>query len=131
MRYAYQNGNHNQSTFIGADINISTDRTNVSVLGYGVANAQCTNNNQVLLGNTGVGQIRAQVTSITAYSDARFKNNVQDNVPGLSFITRLKPVTYNEDPELLHRIWGTPDSVLAKNRPQRYQKTALYRFHCP
>ncbi|MBK7222936.1 MAG: tail fiber domain-containing protein [Saprospiraceae bacterium] len=83
-------------------------------MGYGILNAQCTNHNQILLGNTAIGHIRAQVASITAYSDARFKTNVSEDVKGLDFITRLKPVTYNENPEVLHHIWGTPDSVLSK-----------------
>lgn len=108
------NGNHAQSTFVGSKIDISTNRTNVSALGYGILNAQCTNNNQILLGNTAIGQIRAQVTGITAYSDARFKTNVSNDVKGLEFITRLNPVTYNENPEVLHQIWGTPDSVILK-----------------
>jgi trimeric autotransporter adhesin len=107
------NGNHIQSTFIGSSIDISTSRNNVSVLGYGVQNAQCTGDNQVLLGNTAIGQIRAQVSSITVYSDGRFKSNISENVPGLEFINRLRPVTYNENPEILHQIWGTPESVLS------------------
>jgi len=108
------NGNHNNSTFLGASINISTDRNNVSVIGYNVQDGQCTADDQVLLGNTSISEIRAQVTGITAYSDSRMKTNVKENVPGLNFINRLKPVTYNEDPQILHRIWGTPDSVISK-----------------
>jgi hypothetical protein len=30
-------------------------------------------------------------------SDGRFKKNIKENVPGLSFINKLKPVTYNLD----------------------------------
>ncbi|MBK6566791.1 MAG: tail fiber domain-containing protein [Saprospiraceae bacterium] len=108
------NGNHAQCTFIGSSINISTNRTNVAVLGFNVQNAQCTANNQILLGNTAITHIRSQVISITAYSDSRFKTNVSHNVKGLDFIKRLKPVTYNQNPELLHRIWGTPDYILSK-----------------
>ena len=67
-----------------------------------------------MLGNTAIIEIRAQVTGITAYSDARFKKNIREDVKGLDFITRLKPVTYNEDPTLLHKIWGTPDSLVSK-----------------
>jgi hypothetical protein len=78
----------------------------------GVADAQCTSNDQILLGNTAITQIRAQITGITAYSDARMKFNVKDDVKGLDFIMKLKPVTYNEDPTVLHKIWGTPDSLL-------------------
>jgi hypothetical protein len=119
------NGNHSQSTFIGSNIDISTARTNVSVLGYGVLNAQCTGNNQVLLGNISIASIRAQVTGITAYSDGRFKTNVVENVPGIEFIKKLRPVTYNEDPEILHQIWKTPEDQYADQdfsdvRSQRY-----------
>jgi trimeric autotransporter adhesin len=101
-------------TFIGTDSYLTTSRTNVTILGYGITNAQCTGDNQVLLGNTAITEIRAQVTGITAYSDKRFKSNVSENVVGLDFILKLKPVTYNENPEMLHRIWGTPDSLLLK-----------------
>jgi trimeric autotransporter adhesin len=103
-----------QCTFIGAVSSPTVNRTNVTMLGYGIANAQCTGDNQVLLGNTSVSQIRAQITSITAYSDKRFKSNISDNIPGLAFISKLKPVIYNQNPEILHRIWGTPDSLVAK-----------------
>jgi len=99
-------------TFLGANSYPTFDRTNVTMLGSTIANGQCTGNNQVLVGNTGVTAIRAQVTSITAYSDKRFKSNIQDDVVGLPFIMKLKPVSYNENPEILHHIWGTPDSLL-------------------
>ena len=100
--------------FLGASINISTDRNNVSVLGYNVQDGQCTGDNQVLLGNTAVSEIRAQVTGITAYSDGRMKTNITENVPGLTFISKLRPVTFKQNPEVLHRMWGTPDSIIMK-----------------
>jgi len=102
----------NSCTFLGASSYLTTSRTNVTLLGMGVADAQCTSNDQILLGNTAITQIRAQITGITAYSDARMKFNVKDDVKGLDFIMKLKPVTYNEDPTVLHKIWGTPDSLL-------------------
>jgi len=102
----------NNCTFIGANSYPTQARTNVTMLGYGIYDGQCTGDNQVLLGNTAVTQIRAQVSSITTYSDARMKFNVKDDVKGLDFIMKLKPVTYNEDPTILHKIWGTPDSLL-------------------
>jgi hypothetical protein len=106
------NINFNNCTFIGASSYPTVARTNVTMLGYGITNAQCTGDNQVLLGNTSITQIRAQVSSITTYSDARMKFNIKDDVKGLDFIMKLKPVTYNEDPTVLHKIWGTPDSLL-------------------
>jgi hypothetical protein len=102
----------NNCTFIGANSYPTQARTNVTMLGYGIYDGQCTGDNQVLLGNTSITQIRAQVSSITTYSDARMKFNIKDDVKGLDFIMKLKPVTYNEDPTVLHKIWGTPDSLL-------------------
>jgi len=37
---------------------------------------------------------------------------VKEDIKGLDFITRLRPVSYNVHPKELHKIWGTPDSVL-------------------
>jgi hypothetical protein len=104
--------NFNQCTFVGANSYPTDSRSNVTMLGYGITNEQVTGDNQVCLGNTAVTQIRAQVTSITSYSDARYKVNVKDNVPGLDFILKLKPVTFNVRPTELHKIWGTPDSLV-------------------
>lgn len=106
--------NFNQCTFVGANSYPTTNRTNVTMLGYGITDAQCTGDNQVLLGNTSVTQIRAQVSSITAYSDGRYKTNIENNVHGLDFVMKLKPVTFNVDPRKLHKIWGEPDSVIDK-----------------
>jgi hypothetical protein len=50
----------------------------------------------VELGNTSVTVIRGEV-NLSTYSDKRIKNKIQDNVPGLSFVNLLKPVTYNLD----------------------------------
>ncbi|MBM3404357.1 MAG: hypothetical protein FJY10_05655 [Bacteroidetes bacterium] len=115
-------------TFVGAESYPIVNRSNVTMLGYGIASAQCTNNDQICLGNTSIYQIRAQVGSITTYSDKRFKSNIQEDVKGLDFIMKLKPVTYNEDPEILHRIWGTPDSVLNRLDHSEIEKTRFIGF---
>ncbi|MBI2281987.1 MAG: tail fiber domain-containing protein [Bacteroidetes bacterium] len=104
----------NQCTFVGAQSTATGNRTNVTMLGYGITNGQVTGNNQVLLGNTAITQIRAQVTGITAYSDERFKTNISDNVEGLNFILKLKPVIYNVLPNELHKIWGTSTALTDK-----------------
>jgi hypothetical protein len=101
-------------TIVGSTSRLTQNRTNVSLFGSYIANGQATANNQVVLGNTAVAQIRAQVNSITAFSDARYKINVDDNVAGLDFIKRLRPVSYNVRPTELHKIWGTPDSIVSK-----------------
>jgi hypothetical protein len=82
------------------------------MLGYGISNAECTGNNQVLLGNTSVTQIRASVPNLTIYSDARVKTNIHEDVHGLDFITRLRPITYQQLPEEIYRLRKAPESVL-------------------
>lgn len=67
--------------------------SNATAVGY---NATVSASDKVRLGNTTVTVIEGQVP-YTNPSDARFKFNVQDNVPGLDFITKLKPVTYHFD----------------------------------
>ncbi len=120
--------NFNQCTFVGGASYPVVDRTNVTMLGYGIADAQCTDNNQVLLGNTAITEIRAQVTGITAYSDKRFKTNVSEDIAGLDFIMKLKPVTYNEDPAMLHKIWGTPDSLVRNIDHSQIRKQRFIGF---
>jgi trimeric autotransporter adhesin len=55
-----------------------------------------TNSNTIEVGNTSVGWIGGQVGFFN-YSDGRIKKNIQNNVPGLAFITQLRPVTYHFD----------------------------------
>lgn len=56
--------------------------------------------NYISIGNTSIQAIKGQVTFST-YSDGRFKTGIHPDVPGLSFITRLRPVTYTWD---IHRL---------------------------
>jgi hypothetical protein len=115
--------NFTTCSFLGAYSSTNVNRTNVTMLGFGVTAGQNTDNNQVLLGNTAITEIRAQVTGITAYSDKRFKTNINEDVKGLDFILKLRPVSYNENPEVLHQIWGTPDSLLKKIDHKQIQNT--------
>ena len=68
---------------------------NYTALGYNVGSAASATN-MVEIGNTSVTVIRGQV-GFSTYSDKRIKNNIKENVPGLSFISKLTPVTYNLD----------------------------------
>ena len=70
-----------------------TGFNNATAVGY---NAVVSSSDKVRLGNTTVAVVEGQVP-YTNPSDARFKFNVQENVPGLDFIKKLKPVTYNFD----------------------------------
>ncbi len=75
------------------------------------SNAICSASNQVRIGNSEVTSIGGFV-DWTNVSDARFKDNVSENVIGLDFINALRPVTYTMD---VHAI----DNWFADNYDQR------------
>ena len=52
--------------------------------------------NHVRIGNSNITSIGGQV-GWTTFSDGRYKQNVQENVPGIAFINKLRPVTYTVD----------------------------------
>ncbi|MDQ6762748.1 MAG: tail fiber domain-containing protein [Bacteroidota bacterium] len=86
------------NTAVGSGANVSIDGlTNATALGSGaIADAS----NKLRLGNTSVTVIEGQV-AYSFPSDARFKYDIQANVPGLAFIKKLIPVTYYFDEEKL------------------------------
>jgi hypothetical protein len=58
--------------------------------------------NKAVIGNSSVTSIGGYAGWTTFPSDRAFKRNVRDNVPGLAFITQLRPVTYNVDVEAIN-----------------------------
>lgn len=88
------------STALGPKSNVSGN--NSVAIGFG---AFATADNQVYIGNSTVASIGGAV-NWTAISDRRFKSNVQENVAGLDFINRLRPVTYHMDPAAIEAYYG-------------------------
>lgn len=84
------NGNTAVGTYAGK---YNTAYSNTTALGFA---ASVSADNQVRVGNTSVTSIGGQV-GWTTLSDERVKKNIKENVPGLAFINKLKPVTYNYD----------------------------------
>ena len=83
-----------QRTALGSSSNSTGVAYNNSTgIGY---NADCTATNQVRIGNSSVNSIGG-FANWTNLSDGRFKNQISENVPGLDFIQRLRPVTYHLD----------------------------------
>lgn len=79
---------------IGMNANVSQDGlNNTTAIGTG---AIATASNQMRFGNSSVTSIGGTV-NWSVLSDGRIKKNIQKNVPGLSFINQLQPVTYNYD----------------------------------
>ncbi len=87
----YATGTNN--SFFGYEADANGNYTNATALGNGaIVNAS----NKIRLGNTAVTVIEGQV-AYTFPSDGRFKFNVNEEVKGLDFITKLRPVNYQFD----------------------------------
>ncbi len=86
----YSYGNEYQ-TAVG--VWASPGGTNTTAIGY---QANAGGSNRVRFGNSSITWIGG-VVNWSTYSDARIKRRVQEDVPGLDFILRLRPVTYQFD----------------------------------
>lgn len=107
----YNNVDGNYNTFLGSATSTGASFTDATALGFG---ATVTASNQIRLGDIFVSSIGGQVGWSTL-SDQRFKKEVKNNVPGLEFIKKLKPVTYFVDVDALENYIKTPDSLRVKN----------------
>jgi trimeric autotransporter adhesin len=85
-------GSNNVAIGRRAGILLPDNVSNVTVIGYETG-WNTTLSNQVNIGNKSVTWIGGQVQWAT-YSDKRMKHDIKEEVPGLAFITLLKPVTY-------------------------------------
>ncbi len=85
-------GSNNTALGFATDLN-NGDYSNTTLLG---SSSVGTASNQVRIGNQSVQSIGGY-TDWTNISDGRVKKNIKQNVPGLAFINKLNPITYNLD----------------------------------
>lgn len=90
------------NTALGYNTDMTSNFNNATAIG---AEALVDASNKVRIGNSSVTSNGGQV-NWTAYSDARIKRNIKENVPGLEFISLLKPVTYHFDVNKQNEIMG-------------------------
>jgi len=100
------------NTLIGAECNTTvTSLYNTVGLGNGTA---ITANNQARIGNSSTVSIGGY-TSWTNISDGRYKKDIQENVKGLDFIMKLRPVTYHLDVTALRVKLNEPSEHLKES----------------
>ena len=102
-----------RNTAIGYDADVAANNlSNATAIGSG---ATVSASNKVRIGSTSVSVIEGQV-AFTSVSDGRIKENVQEAVPGLSFISQLRPVTYTLNTRKQDDITmqAMPDSIKEK-----------------
>ena len=73
-------------------------------------NTQISSANQIRFGNVSVTSIGG-FEPWTNLSDKRLKKNIKKDIPGLAFITQLKPVSYQLDMDDIAKWQQTPDSL--------------------
>ena len=113
----------NQNTAIGSNAGPNNSSfSNTTSIGYNTTTGA---SDEVHIGNTSVGWIGGQV-GWGQYSDGRFKRNVQENIPGLEFILKLNPVSYNWDIHKLDEFIGATEGTesSAHMREARRQQEA-------
>ncbi|MGC3944657.1 MAG: tail fiber domain-containing protein [Chryseolinea sp.] len=87
-----------------------TNLIHATALGYAATN---TASFQVRIGNDLINDIGGQV-SWSTLSDGRFKRDIQEDIVGLEFINKLRPVSYTVDHAALARAHNSSDSMQAR-----------------
>jgi len=99
----YNNTTGDYNTALGRGADVSTGNLwNATAIGY---NANVNANNKVVIGNTDV-TIIGGYANWSNLSDGRFKRELREDIKGLDFITRLKPVSYKMDLAALNAHLG-------------------------
>ncbi len=86
---------------------VGDNHHNSTAIGY---NAYISASNQVRIGDVSVSSIGGYA-NWSNVSDVRFKTDVQENVPGLVFIKKLRPVTYHLNVDAIVKFTKTPESA--------------------
>ena len=114
---ASQNMGYN-NTIIGAHCDMNNDGLfNTIALGQAVT---VTASSQARIGNSATNSIGG-FAGWTTFSDGRFKKNVQEDVKGIDFIMKLRPVTYHLDVEGISKTLNEGRG----NEPDIFSKQAI------
>ena len=121
----YSNTTGSNNTAFGRSAFFSGETySNSTAVGY---LAQPTGSNQVRLGDANISSIGGYA-NWSNISDVRFKTHIQSDVPGLSFISLLNPVTYQMDMDAIAKHHRTPDSLRLAESERTKAATATPAF---
>jgi len=101
---------------------LTTGSANI-VIGYQAAPSSTSVSNTITFGNSSITTLRCQVTTITSLSDARDKKDIQNIPAGLSFINRLRPVSFVWNMRDGGKV-GVPEFGFIAQELQQVQKDA-------
>ncbi len=113
------------NTFVGSGAGAAGDFNNSGAFGSSaISNAD----NMIRMGNTGITLLECEV-NWTITSDARMKQNIQANVPGLSFIRQLRPVTYNYNMDAMDKFQNSSEEWInsdARAKAKAQKESIVY-----
>jgi len=101
-----------------------TNLIHATAIGYFAKN---TASFQVRIGNDLITDIGGQV-SWSTLSDGRFKREIKEDIAGLEFINKLRPVSYTMDHEALAKYHNTPDQLKTQLQAGRKSDTRQTGF---
>ena len=111
-------------TAIGHDAGPISSYSNINNSSAIGNNSRITASNQIRIGNTNVTSIGGY-TTWSNVSDGRFKQNIREEVHGLDFILKLRPVVYNLNVEKLNLALGIDETTDDIDRKSIQEKSAI------
>lgn len=104
----------------------ATTYTNVVCIGYNSGPPPTSmNSDYVFVGNSTTTHISSAMAIITTWSDRRIKDNIQANVPGLDFITKITPVTYHYNLSKAGGLLGTSGNSGTKSAVEQITQSGF------
>lgn len=110
-------GNFNSAFGVISDVSLQSLDHATAIGANSISNA----NDKTVIGRNGLGIVIGGYANWSNLSDGRFKESVKENVPGLEFISRLRPVTYWVNLEKLqyHITAEMPDTIAIQYLPSK------------
>jgi hypothetical protein len=121
----YYNSTGNYNTAVGFSTGVKTGYGNLenTIAIGGQGNLEINSSNMVRIGNVSTNSIGGQVVW-TAISDERVKDQVREDVSGLHFIMKLRPVTYQSNVDKENNLQG----FASKDNPSSKYDIEKIRF---
>ena len=119
-------GTHNTGIGMYTDVSAGNLYNATAVGMFAIVNSS----NKVVIGNTAASIVIGGYATAgwSNLSDGRFKENIKEEVPGLDFIVKLRPVSYTINTKKLdeHLMQNMPDSIkqLRMQKPDEYAKAS-------
>ncbi|MEM9929283.1 MAG: tail fiber domain-containing protein, partial [Bacteroidota bacterium] len=118
-------GNRNttgsENVYLGHRAGFFGNYTNAIAIGTRVS---ARGNNTVTIGDSRMTSIGGAV-GWSQVSDGRFKREVAEDVPGLEFVTRLRPVSYQVDRAALHAFLQGEEAESENTFPEQPRETGF------